>query len=1004
MLEEILLGEAIQQQTIQHSSIPLSGSASNDLFECTDSNISLEIDQIAYVLQLLNCQIVSINIYNMREIFTKKMQHTQEYLEFSHPITQNGCTFINDNNTPYLLVVTQIGHIFYKNLITNTTNILKNLVVENIKIQCLVQSSVHKDGFQFYFISDTDILYHVTLDVISGEFQKNKYKLNFGTKNFSGFFNCFSQNWRSAFTLNDSQILHFSYISQFYLLELRKTEYQAIQLQCQDNIKTKHVNILQQNQKGKLYVYYQINGQLKLCSINQNQLNIDYIFNLEKINPDNHYYLSILQNHIILIQGFEIYQLNKEKTSFKLITQNQAPVLGHIQSNDKLLLFYNNHVTYMQQISDKISLKQKTLRRQVEKFKNQLRQQLNLIDDEILFQSIKIYPKPENTLNQFQKLIKMIHRNIDQRKIISMMKSQLNNFFTQNFLDDLIREVENIYIFVKPAIKALQLDINLVQKELNDQLEDLNENLNQLFQENYESNDIAIIDEQELRKLAILKSMVVSLLWDYYQMQLEIFLGYGVLSNLTNQKIEFEIEFQQFYNTILLLSLIEDEKLIDIQKILKKQFSKIREQIKLSNLKTFKNALKPYINLIFNDIQKNFAMPDEYFCEQFVHNQINFHSHNVDSKGLIRHFRIAQQTRQIPSDALYFIKNNENQNRELKLKISFTIQKQNPKQDKKQELILNKLIFYAIKLKQYNLLFQTFNLNDVSKCFDSYKIEVDDISLFKCYLNVRTTDKLGEYFLNYSREFHHLQNENKILSYFSYLIKLESKAKAYTLLFEYIVNLESLLVNLKKEEQVSTIRTQLNCINLLINQMKLKSDQDKKPYASQIVCKIKDQIYQQFLNPSTVGDLQQFEQNTQGNIRVINFKQIKFLKQYKEIQYFVCQNYSPQTQLQKVIEQLILNNNFDQLLKIVKMKIDPNYEKNVAFFYLWNKESRQKLINGLSVILKEKELSVILAQICVYCNLKTANCLELYQKAPSQKYFLQYLINIDKEQILQEII
>lgn len=38
-------------------------------------------------------------------------------------------------------------------------------------------------------MTDTDILYHVTLDADGGEFFKNKYQISFGTKIFSKLLN-----------------------------------------------------------------------------------------------------------------------------------------------------------------------------------------------------------------------------------------------------------------------------------------------------------------------------------------------------------------------------------------------------------------------------------------------------------------------------------------------------------------------------------------------------------------------------------------------------------------------------------------------------------------------------------------------------------------------------------------------------------------------------------------------------------------------------------------------
>ncbi|CAD8171889.1 unnamed protein product [Paramecium pentaurelia] len=1003
MFEEIKVSEILQSDIIEHSKITLSGSASNDIYQCTDSSISLEIDQTAYILKLANSQTVSINIYHMKEIYTKPISYTCEYVNFTCPITQNGCTLINDNNTPYLLVVTQVGHIYYRNLKTNTSMLLKNLMIENIKIQCFVKSLIQKEKFEFYLMTNTDLLYHVTLDVVGGEFQKNKYQISFGTKIFSKLLNSFSQDQKIAFQLNDKQILNFSQNYQFSLLEMQKTEFQTIQLQCQDRIKSNQIDIFQQKPSGKLFVCYQLNDNLKICTINQNQLIINYVVNLSKIQLNNHYYLSSTQNQIILIQDFEIYQLDQQNMNLELINENQYSVYGYLSQDDKLLLFYKNQLTYIRLISDKISIKQNELRNQVTKFKNNLKKQQNMIDDEIIIQSIAFHPTSDNILNQFQQLIKIMHRNLDQRKVISIMKQQYNNFLPVQFIQNLMDEVEDIYIYIKPTFQKLQLDINVIQNELIYQLETVNSNLQQFFKNNDQMNLLNKEFERSTNKQLIVKSLVIHTLRDYYQMQLEIFLGLGVLQSLNQQSIQFDIKFKQFYDTMCLLSLVEDEKLIHIQNILRNQFHRVEDLINFSNLNSIQEVLKIYINLIYNEIFQSFTIPDEYFCEEFIHNQMIFHSHHINSKGIIRHCRIAQQTNQIPTDVVKFIKENQNLNQELKLKISFVIQKQNPKQDEEQKIVLNCLLYYANELKQHHLLFQIINLNDQLQLKDSLKLIVDNLLSFR--LDVRTTDKIGEYLLSFSRDkYQILSNKNRIISYFSFLIKMESKAKAYTLLFEYIVNLESLLFNISQKDLVFVIRTQLDCITLLLNQMQLHSRQDKKPYALQIVCKIKDEIYRQFLNPSTLGELREFKQNSQGNIRVINFEQIQLFNSYKQIQYFVSINYTPQAQLQKVVEQLILHNQIDQLIEMGKLRIDPYYERNVAFCYFWNENSRKELINKLTDVMKEQEFSIVLAQICVYCNLKSIHCQELYKIAPCKGSFLQYLISVDKEQIVQEII
>ncbi|CAK77402.1 unnamed protein product (macronuclear) [Paramecium tetraurelia] len=1010
MFEEIKVCDIIQDE-IQHSEITLSGSPSNDFFECTDYQTSLEIDQIAYIMYLLNVicfrklanrQKVSINIYNMSEIYKRQISYTSEYLNFSSPITQNGCTLIKNNNTPYLLVVTQVGHIYYKNLITKTSTLLKNLMIENIKIKCFVQSMILKDQFQFYLMTDADLLYHVTLDVVGGEFFKNKYQISFGTKFFSKYFNRTVQDWNVAFQLNDNQILHFSQNTQFSLLEYREPEFQTIKLQCQDSIKTQQIHIIQQTPNGQLFVCYQFNNNLKMCTINQNQLIVNYVVDLSKIELNNPYHLSSTQDQVILIQEFKIYQLDQAKRNLELINENQYSVIGYL-SQDTLLLFYKTQLTFIQLISDQISKKQNQLRSEVARFKNNLGKEQNLIDDEIIVQKIAFHPTSQNVLNQFQQLIKIMHKNLDQKKVISIMKQQHNNFLPDLFIENLMDEVEDIYIFIKSSFKSQILDPIEIQAELTNQLEIVNFNLAEFFFSNCRINNPNTQAESNSNIFPIVKSLVIYTLRDYYQMQLEVILGFGVLQSLYQQPLSPDINFKVFYETMCLLSLVEDKRLIHIQQILQNQFQHVKCLINFKNLNSISQDLKLYINIIYNEIFQCLVIPDEYFCEQFVKNQIIFHSHHINSKGIIRHCRIAQQTNQIPTDVIKLIKENQNLNQELKLKISFTIQKQNPKQNEDQNIVLDRLLYYANQLKQHHLLFQIINLNDQLQIKDTLKLIVDNLLSFK--LNVRTTDKMGEYLLQFSREkYNNLQNKNKILSYFSYLIRIESKAKAYTLLFEYIVNLESLLFNLQQKDLVWVIRTQLDCINLLLNQMQLHSRHDRKPYAQQIVCKIKDEIYRQFLNPSTLEELREFEQYSQRNIRVINIEQIELFNQYKKIQCFVSMNYSPQAKLQKVVEELILNNNIDLIINLGRLRIDPNYERNVAFCYYWNEDSREQLIQGLTRIMKERELSIVLAQICVYCNLKTIHCQELYCKAPCQNSFLQYLISVDKEQIVQEII
>ncbi|CAD8073583.1 unnamed protein product [Paramecium sonneborni] len=224
------------------------------------------------------------------------------------------------------------------------------------------------------------------------------------------------------------------------------------------------------------------------------------------------------------------------------------------------------------------------------------------------------------------------------------------------------------------------------------------------------------------------------------------------------------------------------------------------------------------------------------------------------------------------------------------------------------------------------------NLNQVSSCFENFEIVVDDISLFKGYLNARTTDKL-EYILNYSREFSNLQNNyfNKIEIQSQIIFQL--LLQAYSLLFKYRV-----LTN-----QLKTIGTQFELHKLVdkLNEIEKRSTQEslcildifKSEYRVLKNCII--QILQKS-NCYKMEDLRQFEQGSQRNIRVINFQQIKFLKLYQGIQYFLFINYSPQAQLQKLIEKFILYYKIDQLINIGQMKINQIMRRMLHSVIFWN--------------------------------------------------------------------
>ncbi|CAD8213871.1 unnamed protein product [Paramecium octaurelia] len=248
-----------------------------------------------------------------------------------------------------------------------------------------------------------------------------------------------------------------------------------------------------------------------------------------------------------------------------------------------------------------------------------------------------------------------------------------------------------------------------------------------------------------------------------------------------------------------------------------------------------------------------------------------------------------------------------------------TIQKQNQKQ--------HRLLYYANELKQHHLLFQIINLNYPLYIKDFLKLIVDNLLSFK--LNVRTTDKL-QIIIQFSRE-NIISNKTRTghCLTFCYLIKME-----LFLLFEYIFNLKSLLFNLQQKDLVGMIRTKLDCI---LNNLYVNKEQNLSIF---LISKYWDLIqrYPIFCEQQSFGIIAE------------SSKQV----------------------IQTII--LILLINFGRL------RIDPNYERDVKFSYFWNKDSREQLIQGLTEIMKERELSIVLAQNCVYCDLKTLQSQELYCK------------------------
>ncbi|CAD8197432.1 unnamed protein product [Paramecium pentaurelia] len=1005
MFEEIQLSGIVPKEIASHSNITLIGNQVEEHFKCTDSSNTQFIEDIIYVVKVTNGQTVSIHKYDMKDLFHKSIQLTSEYLNFSHLITQNGCVIMRDYDTPYLLVVTQTGQIFYKNLISNASSIIKNLMVDNQRFMCLAKSLIYNNQLKFYVISDADQLHFITIDVRRGEIVKSKYQLSFGTKFLSKFFGTQTNDWKTAFQIDEKQIIHYSFQTQFHLLQIKGIDISSRHLQIEDNIKVKQIEVFQHKPNGQITLCYLHQNQLKIYSLIGNQLRINCIISQLVFLQNITFNISSIQNTIILIQGCEIYSLSNENNTFELVNQNKNPILGFINLNDQLLLFYKNHISVINQVQDQTSQKQYRLRQEIYKFKKDVENQYKLKDEELIVQSISIDSYIKNKFDQFQTLLKFMHRNLDQKKLIQLMKQQSNNFSIENFMNQLMDDLEDIYYYLKPTIQMLNLDFNQTQNQLIQQLNQLDQFLMCVYYDEFQPQQDFKQDQSV--KLSLLKSLVINQLKDYYYMYLEIYLGLAVLYNIYKIQFELQNDHKLFYDTMLLLTLCQEKSYISFYDLLKKQFLIVSNDISLQKLSTIQNVIYRFISLIYSEVFRDFPIPEQLLCEAFIQNQKKSLINQNNAKEIIRYCKVSQQIGQQQDNIIQFINENEDQYQELKLRISFYLQQQqqNFQIEDEQEIILKKLIGYAIKQEQYQLLFQILNLNQTKQINDQLSLMIDSDQLFKCQLNARTTDQIAELLIQYSREkCHNLKKAEKVLQYYSFLMKQESKDKAFTLLFEYIVNLEILLFTLKYKDVARGVKTQLDYINILLNQMELQSKQDQLPYSKQLICKLSNQNYEQFKNPNIINDKSEIDSESPKNIRIVNQEQIIKFKKYKEIQNFVCTNYTPYAQLNKVIEQLILNGNLNQLINVFKLSLDQNFEKNIVFFYFSNEGQREELLNEVKPFLTQKEFSIMLAKICVVCNLNFEKCKALFKMAQSQEYFLQYMINVDKEQIASMII
>ncbi|CAD8206492.1 unnamed protein product [Paramecium octaurelia] len=1005
MLEEILLSGVAVKEIASHSNITLIGNQVEEHYKCTDSSITQLIEDMIYVVKVTNGQTVSIHKYEMKDLFCKQISLTSEYLNFSHLITQNGCVIMKDNDTPYLLVVTQTGQIFYKNLITNASSIIKNLMVDNQRIVCLAKSLTNSGNqLKIYALSETDQLNSITIDVRKNEILKSKYQLSFGTKFLSKFFGNQTNDWKTAYQINDKQIIYYSFQTQFHLLEIKGTDIPSRQLQVEDNVKVKQIEVFQHKPNGQTTLCYLHQNQLKIYSLIGNQLRINCVISQLEFLQNITFSISSISNTIILIQGCEIYQLVIESNSFELINSNKNPILGFINQDDQLLLFYRNHISFINQLQDQISKRQYQLRQEITKFKKDVENQYKLKDEELILQSISIDSFVENKLDQFQTLIKFMHRNLDQRRIIQLMKQQCNNFCIEDFMNEVMDELEDIYYYLKPTIQMLDLDFNQTYNLLSQQLMCLDQFLMHVFYD--ELQNIQEPRQEQSVKFSLLRCLVINQLKDYYLMYLEIYIGLAVLANISNFQLDLQNDHKLFYDTMLLLTLLQDKGYVSFQDLIRKIFQQVSYEVSLQKLSAIQNVVYKFINLIYKEVYRDFAIPEELLCEAFVDNQKRSLIQQNNAKEIIRHFKISEQIGLQTHKITEFINENEDQYQELKLRISFyLLQQQDSYGGDEWEMILKKLISFAIKQEQYQLLFQVLNMNETKQINEQLSLMIESNQLFKCQLNARTTDQIAELLLQYSREkCLNLNKGEKILQYFSFLMRQESKIKAFTLLFEYIVNLEMLLFTLKFKSVNRGVKMQLDYIKILLNQMELQSRQDNLPYSKQLICKLSDQNYEQFKNPSTINDKSEIDFASPRNIRIVNQEQLIKFKKYKEIQHYVCSHYTPYAQLNKVVEQLIFKKDLDQLINVFELSLDPNFEKNIVFFYFSNEEQRLELLNKVKPFLSQKEFSIILAQICVVCNLNFEKCKELFKMAQCQEYFLQYLINVNKEAIAYMIV
>ncbi|CAK63083.1 unnamed protein product (macronuclear) [Paramecium tetraurelia] len=907
MFEEIQLSGIVAKEIASYSNITLMGNQVEEHFKCTDQSITQLIEEIIYVVKVTNGQTVSIHKYDMKDLFNKSIQLSSEYFNFSHLITQNGCVIMRDQDTPYLFVVTQTGQIFYKNLISYESRIINNLMVDNQRLMCLAKPLIYNDQIKFYVLSDTDFLNFITIDVRRGEIAKSKYQLSFGTKFLSKFFGNQTNDWRTAFQISEKQIIHYSFQTQFHLLEIKGSDITCRHLQIEDNIKVKQIEVFQHKPNGQITLCYLQQNQLKIYSLIGNSLRINCVISQLDFLLNITFNISSIQNSIILIQGCEIYQLNNENPSFQLVNQNKYPVLGYINQDDQLLLFYKNHISFINQVQNQFSRIQYQLRQEIYKFKKDVENQKKLKDEELILQSISIEVYIKNKFDQFQTLLKFMHRSLDQKKVIQLMKRQYNNFCIEDFMNQLLEELEDLYYYLKPTIQMLELNFHKIYNQLREQLSRLDHFLMHLYSNQFYPQQDSIQDQSV--KLSLLKSLVINQLKDYYYMYLEIYLGLAVIVNISNIQFDLKHNHQLFYATMLLLTLFQEKSYISFQNLVKKQFQIVSRDISLQNLTAIQNVVDRFINIISGEVFRDFAIPEELLCENFQQNQQKSLINKNNAKELIRYYQVSQCIGYQQHNILEFINENEDQYQELKLRISFYLQQQHSLQNQdEQEIILKNLIGYAIKQEEHQLLFQILNLNETKKITNQLVEMIDSYHLYKCQLTARTTDQIAELLLQYSREkCRNLMNAEKVLQYFSFLMRQESKDKALTLLFEYIVNLEMLLFTLKSRKVSRAVKIQLDYIKLLLSQMQLSSKQDQYPYCQQLVCKLSNQNYEQFKNPSIINDKSEIDQKSPENIKIVNLEQIIKFKKYKEIQNFVCLNYIPYAQLNKVVEQLILN-------------------------------------------------------------------------------------------------